>query len=221
MKRSTAYVSVVLLLTVLSGCGAAAKTIAMKAQSERADIFQEISGAEAVPPGYADLTIRANIKTHVEGYYIGESKESAHGKGVYPFLVNIDGQAAVWKAEGKMHVLPRYVGGKTNRDPEAGEGIKYVLNKKIRLRAGSHKLFFGLPEDDYYREVVIHVKEGEAQVMEFKPEYSYKTVLKKGESQVIEFNPVYKYKRRTTRIPTYLKGVSRYDIFVNGSPVAQ
>lgn len=70
-----------------------------------------------------------------------------------------------------------------------------------RLPAGSHKVFFGLPEDDYYREVVINVKGGEAQTLEFKPEY--------------------RYKRLPTRIPTYMQGVSRYDILINGSPVAQ
>ena len=200
-NKITIGVVVLVLGLALVGCGAAAKMIVAKSQSERADVFQEISGADAIPAGYADLTIRANVKTHVEGYYIGESKESAHGKEVYPFLINIDGQAVLWRAEGKKHELPKYVDGKTSHDPEAGAGIKYVLNKKIRLRAGSHRLFFGLPQEDYYREVVIEVKEGEAQVLEFKPEYKYKTL--------------------PTRIPTYLKGVSHYDVLVNGNPVAQ
>lgn len=158
-------------------------------------------GDEAAPSGYADLLITANIKTHLEDFYLGESKTSAHGKEVYPFLFNIDGQAVLSKVEGKKHELPKCVDGKTSRDPEAGEDIKYVLNKKIRLRAGSHKVFFGLPEDDYYREIVINVKEGEAQLLEFKP--------------------VYKYKTNPTRIPTYTKGVNHYDILVNGNPVSQ
>ena len=201
MKRYTAYVSVVLLLTILSGCGAAARTIAARSASERTDVFMEVAGSGAAPSGYVDVIITANIKTHLEGFYKGESKASAHGKEAYPFLFNIDGQAVLWKAEGKKHELPSYINGKTSHDPEAGEGIKYVLNKKLRLRAGSHKLFFGLPEDDYYREVVINVKEGEAQVLEFKPEYRYKTL--------------------PTRIPTCMKGISRYDILANGNPVAQ
>jgi len=187
MNRFAIYISV-LLLAVLSGCGATARTIASRSAGERSDVFTEVAGNEAAPSGYADVLIAASIKTHLEGYYPGESTASAHGKKAYPFLFNIDGQAALWKAEGKKHELPEYVDGKTSRDPEAGEGIKYVLARKIRLRAGSHRLFFGLPEDDYCREVVIDVKEGEAQVLEFKPEYKYKTL--------------------PTRIPTYLKGVS-------------
>jgi len=201
MKRYTVYVAVILLIVVLSGCGAAARTIAARSASERSDVFTEVVGNEAAPSGYTDVLITASIKTHLEGYYLGESKNSAHGKGAYSFLINIDGQAALWKAEGKRHELPSYEDGKTSRDPEAGEGIKYVLNKKIRLRPGSHRLFFGSPEDDFYREVVINVKEGEAQTLEFKPVYQYKTF--------------------PTRIPTYMKGVSHVDILVNGNPVAR
>ena len=115
----------------------------------------------------------------------------------YPFLINIDGQAALWKLKGRMHELPEYVDGETSKDPEAGMGIKYVHSKKISLRPGSRKLFFGLPEDDYYREVVINVKGGEAQTLEFKPEY--------------------RYKRLPTRIPTYMQGVRRYDILINST----
>lgn len=201
MKRYIAYITVVLMLAVLSGCGAAARTIAARSTSDKYDVFTEVSSNEAAPAGYADVLITANIKTHLEGFYKGESKASSHGKEAYPFLFNIDGQAVLWKAEGKKHELPSYIDGKTSHDPDAGEGIKYTLNKKIRLRAGSHKLFFGLPEDDYYREVVINVKEGEA--------------------LTLAFNPVYKYKTLPTRIPTYMKGVSDYDMLVNGNPVAQ
>ena len=201
MKRYTVYVSVILLVAVLSGCGAAARTIAARSASERSDVFTEVAGNKAAPSGYADVLITASIKTHLAGYYSGESKTSAHGKEAYPFLINIDGQAALWKAEGRKHELPEYVDGQTSKDPEAGEGIKYVLSKTIRLRVGSHKLFFGLPEDDYYREVAINVKAGEALMLEFRP--------------------VYKYKKFPTRIPTYMKGVNHYDILKDGNLMAQ
>jgi hypothetical protein len=189
------------MITVLSGCGAAARTIAARSTNERSDVFTEVAGNEAAPSGYADMLITASIKTHLEGFYVGESRTSMHGKEEYPFLINIDGQAVLWKVEGRKHELPEYVDGGTSKDPEAGEGIKYVLNKKIRLRPGSHKLFFGLPEDDYYREIVINIKEGEALMLEFKPEYIYKTL--------------------PTRIPTYLKGVSHYDTLVNRNAAAR
>ena len=201
MKKYIEYVLVVLILALLAGCGAAAKTIAARSTSEKTDVFTEVAGNESAPPGYTDVLITATIKTHLTGFYPAEAKTSAHGKETYPFLLNIDGQAVLWKAEGKKHELPEYMGGKTSKDPEAGEGIKYVLNRKIRLHPGLHRVFFGLPADDYYREAVINVKEGKAQMLEFIPEYNYKTL--------------------PTRIPTYMKGVRYYAILVNGNPVAQ
>lgn len=41
--------------------------------------------------GFVDLTINAQIKTHLEGWYLLECKNSLHGKPEYPFLFNIDG----------------------------------------------------------------------------------------------------------------------------------
>lgn len=200
MKKAIGYIAGLFLLgIVLTACGSMSKTILLKSQGERTDVFQEISGEESIPTGYADLTIKANIKTHVERYYIGEPKESAHGKEVYPFLVNIDGQAVLWKVKGEKHQLPKYVDGKTSRDPEAGDGVKYILEKKVRLTAGTHKVFFGLPEEQYYTVADISVKSGGTYLLEFKPNYRYKT--------------------RPTRIPTYFQGIHKYDVVFNESAV--
>jgi hypothetical protein len=191
-REVKAYISVVLLLTILSGCGAAAKMITAKSQSERTDVFMEVSGNEAAPAGFADVLITANIKTHLEGYYAGEYETSSHGKKAYPFLFNIDGQTVLWKVAGSKHELPLYVDGLTSRDPEAGKGMKYVLERKIRLAAGAHKVFFGLPEEPYYTIADISVKSGGLYVLEFKPDYRYKTM--------------------PTRIPTFLEGVDMFDV---------
>jgi len=199
MKRITVSALVVLLGFVLAGCGAAAKMIALKSQSERTDIFKEVTGSEAIPAGYADVIIRANIKTHLEGYYIGESKKSAHGKSNYPFLVNLDGQATPWTAKGEKHVRPAYIDGRTSRDPEAGEGMKYVLEKRLRLAAGSHKVFLGLPEESYSTTTEVTVREQGL--------------------YVLEYTPVYRYKKRPTRIPSFLAGISKYDSSVSEGAV--
>lgn len=202
MKRLLIYIVLAVLGIALAGCGTAAQEIKMKSQSERTDVFVEGKDGEATPKGYVDLTIKANIKTHLEGYYIGESKESLHGKPGYPFLINIDGQAAIWKVTGAKETTPKYdKDGKTSRDPEAGTGMKYALDKKVRLRAGSHKVFFGLPEDKYSIEVEISLKEGETTTLEFKP--------------------IYRTKRIPTRIPSFLEGINKYEVFLNGNPVRQ
>jgi hypothetical protein len=170
----------------------------MESESQRVDVFKEVAEGGPIPPGYSDLIIKANIKTHLEGYYIGESKESIHGKPSYPFLINIDGQAVRWNAPGVLDNKPAYDrDGKTSRDPEAGHGMKYLLEKKVRLAAGPHKIIFGLPEDNYAIEAGITVQNGE--------------------TTVIEYIPVYRYKSLPARIPTFLHGIARYDLNLNGS----
>jgi hypothetical protein len=64
------------------------------------------------------------------------------------------------------------------------------------LTAGTHKVFFGLPEHNYSTEVEISLKEGETGTLEFKP--------------------IYRTKRIPARIPTFLKGIYRYAVFLNG-----
>jgi len=200
MKRITAYISIVLLFMVLAGCGATAKMIAAKSQSERADVFTEVNDADAKSQGNVDMVVKANIKTHVEGYYSGEPEKSLHGKPGYPFVLNIDGQAVLWKVDGQKDVKPAYdEQGKTSKDPEARTGIKYILEKKLRLRTGTHKVSFGLPEDEYHVEAEI--------------------ALRDGEEAVLEFRPIYRYKTLPTRIPTFLEGIHTYEVYVNGVKV--
>ena len=175
-------------------CADSMKQISRMSQSERVDVFTEVTADEPVPSGFSDVVIKASIKTPLEGYYSLESKESAHGKPDCTFLVNIDGQAVQWKVAGQKHELPAFIDGKTSRDPEAGEGMKYVLEKKVRLASGAHNVFFGLPGDAYCITTAI--------------------TLKSGVSYVLEYKPVYWYKRLPTRIPTFLKGIERYEVVV-------
>jgi hypothetical protein len=60
-------------------------------------------------------------------------------------------------------------------------------------------VFFALPDDDYFIEADVTVKEGEQAVLEFKP--------------------VYKYKTFPTRIPTFLKGIKQYEVYLNGEKI--
>jgi hypothetical protein len=192
MKNSLHVLIVISVVAILAGCGATTREITRMSQSERTDVFTEIVSEGPIPAGYADMVIRASLKTPLAGYYPLESKRTSHGKEIYPFLVNIDGQAVLWQVEGRKNLLPEYVDGKTSRDPEAGEGMKYVLEKKIRLALGSHKVFFGLPDELYYTTVDISLRSGGLCVLELKPVYRYKTV--------------------PTRIPSFLKGVDTFEV---------
>lgn len=124
------------------------------------------------------LDIRASIKTHTEGFYPLESRDFLHGKKGYPFVLNIDGQAVVWKVDGREETIPIHF-EKGGRNPEGGTGVRYDIQKRIRLAAGSHRVFFGLPAEDYYRE--------------------FDVMLKSGKSYTLGFEPVYKKQRRDTR----------------------
>ena len=201
MKKLMAVFLMMMLGIVVAGCGTAAKELRAKLQSEKTDVFTEISIGGAIPKGFADLKIMANIKTHIVGYYILESKESLHGNEKYPFLINIDGQAARWEVDGIRDIKPAYdQDGKTSHNPEAREGIKYVLQKSVRLLAGQHRIFFGLPEENYFTLVEISLREGEAGVLAFKP--------------------VYRTKRIPSRIPTFLKGIDKYEVFLNDKQIS-
>lgn len=200
MNRLLIFFMAMLTGLSLHGCGTAAKEIQARSQSEKTDIFTEVKNGGPIPKGAAELVIKANIKTHVEGYYALESGKSAHGKQRYPFLLNIDGQAAQWDVAGIKDIKPANdADGKTSLDPEAREGFKYVLEKKLRLHAGTYKVFFGLPEDNYSNEIEISLKEGETSTLEFKP--------------------IYRTKRIPTRIPTFMKGIDKYEVFLKGEQI--
>jgi hypothetical protein len=196
MQKVITGVLIGIISIILIGCGVTAKTIEQKTQNTRPDVFTEIKNDDTLSEGFVTLAIKATIKTPLEGYYLLESKDSMRGKPGYPFVINIDRQAAAWKVDGQKEILPLYdQDGKTSHDPEAGEGIKYVLEKKIQLRAGTHKVFFGLPDENYFKELEI--------------------MLQEGKNYSLEFKPIYKYKTQPTRIPAFKKGIKEYEVYLN------
>ena len=196
MQKVITGVLIGIISIILIGCGVTAKTIEQKTQNTRPDVFTEIKNDDTLSEGFVTLAIKATIKTPLEGYYLLESKDSMRGKPGYPFVINIDRQAAAWKVDGQKEILPLYdQDGKTSHDPEAGEGIKYVLEKKIQLRAGTHKVFFGLPDENYFKELEIMLQERKTYTLEFKPTYKYKT--------------------QPTRIPSFKKGIKEYEAYLN------
>jgi hypothetical protein len=88
-------------------------------------------------------------------------------------LINIDGQANIWKIDGQKEFTPKY-DEQGRRAVEGGEGQKYSLNQLIRLRPGLHKLFLSLPGEDYFIESDLLLVEGRINILEFKPIYGSK-----------------------------------------------
>jgi hypothetical protein len=184
------------LVALFSGCGSALKEINAKALGTKSDVFVEIKNDDMIPGGYANVIIKVSIKTPPTGYYLWESKDSFSGKPGFPFVFNIDGQTAVWKIDGQEEITSPY-DENGERIPDGGRGIRYILNKKIRLTIGPHRLFFGIPEDEYAGEFVILVKDGVS---------------------TLELKPVYRGDHRRTA-PSFLNGIHSFELFYDGSPI--
>lgn len=177
---------------ILAGCVSSTKEFARRTTSTRTDVFVEGPAEGNSPAGFVDLVIKASIKNPLKS-------GSAPGANGYPFLLNIDGQAVLWTVDGQEETSPLYKNGSANRDPDAGVGLLYRLEKKIRLAAGPHKIVFGLPNKDYISEFKVSLSESAAQVLEFKPRYRYKSKI--------------------DHIPTFLKGLDRYEAVLNGQNI--
>jgi hypothetical protein len=192
MRRMLAFLFAMTVGAVLAGCMTTSQFMKAKSQSARTDVFSEIGAKETIPKGYASLEIKATIKTHTEGFYLYESKDSLHGKKGYPFILNIDGQAVVWKDDGEEDILPIYR-KKGGGDPEGGTGVRYRIDKKIRMAGGFHRVFFGLPGECYYREINVALEEGKSYSLALEPIYKRGNVRHLRERRFI--NGIEEYKK--------------------------
>ena len=104
------------------------------------------------------MVIKASLKTHLPGEgTLLESGSSPHGGPFYHFTVNIDGQAVTWKVPGQRENLPVV---KDRDSQDEGDGMRYTLEKKIRLRAGTHQIFFGVRELNTAKTMIVDLREG-------------------------------------------------------------
>jgi hypothetical protein len=149
------------------------------------------------------------VKTHIEGFHLFPEK-SLHGKPTYPFVVNIDGQEILWEVEGGSEATPVLTEA-GDRDPEGGEGMRYTLEKKIRLLSGTHTLFFGLPAESYSESIKITVKSAQQHVFECRPVYKLE------QEEKIESKPgVTKPGWRNLR--SFKHGLKECEILFDGTP---
>lgn len=194
MKDLSVYF-VLFFLIALIGCGRVSKEIAAKYLDQRTDVFHEGGAEDKLSREMITLIIKAQIKTNLEGFYILESKDSLHGKPTYPFLLNIDGQHAVWQMVGHIENTSFYdeAGHKT---VDGGPGMRYILEKKIRIARGLHKIFIALPGDNYSKEFDI--------------------TLSKDVLFVLDLSPIYTQDSR--RRQSYLKGIKDFKVVLSSMP---
>jgi hypothetical protein len=121
------------------------------------------------------------------------------GKPGYPFAVTIDGQTLVWREDGEKEVT-RIYNSRGIRASEGGEGGRYLLERKLRLDPGLHRVRLELPGEEYEWAGDVKLEKG-------------------GTTYVLELKP--QYKRTGNRRPTFLYGVSRLEGYLNGTVVAK
>ncbi len=156
-------------VVLAANCGAAREQIHTQSKSLCEGIFCEVNTPDGPPPGYADVVIKASLKTHLSGEgTLLESRSSPHGGPSYHFVVNIGGQAVTWKVPGQRENLPVV---RDRHSQDEGDGMRYALEKRIRLRAGKHRIFFGVPEENYAKTVTVNLQEGKSYTWEFQPIY--------------------------------------------------
>ncbi len=192
----------ILLIFIMSGLlfGGCATNFAMSDQIhgkavEQAAVFEEIKDNISSDRGGV-LAIKAKMKTVKEGFYPLESKNTLHGKPEYPFVFNIGGQGIVWQAKGLADKQTDRINEK--RNPEGGEGVKYVLEKRISIKPGTYKIFLGLAEENFLKEFEITLTGTGPSILEFKPVYG----------------------RDKGKGPMFYRGISDFEVFLDGHKVA-
>ena len=169
MKKIMHWALLLAFVVLAANCGAAREQIRTQSLTEREGVFQEVTTTEGPPPGFADVVVKASLKTHLSGEgFLLESRNSPHGQPAYRFILNIDGQAVTWDAPGQRENIP-VVDDQHSQDE--GDGIKYALENRIRLRAGTHRIFFGVSEENSTKTVTVNLQEGKSYTLEFQPIY--------------------------------------------------
>jgi len=166
--------------------------------SEKTDVFQEIHSAEALAQNFADLKIKVQFKIHEKGYYLLEGRDSIPDNTKCSFLFNIDGQAVTWEAPGIKENTPQY-DDHGMQIPDGGAGIRFALEKRIRLNPGQHKIFFAIPRYGYYERFEIR--------------------LLANSENILDLRPIYNRNRWIDQ--DYTKGLSHFDVFLNDRQITE
>lgn len=200
MKRTVSCAAAMILALTLAACAVNKEGIIAKGQSAGPEVFSELNNGGMPPAGYADLTVRASLKAYPKDHFLIDPERPAEVVSAYPFVLNIGGQGVVWKVEGTTETVPVY-DERGKRAPEGGEGIRYSIEKKVRVPAGTHTVFFGVPEEGYAAEEVVS--------------------LAGGTRNVIEFKPVYRRAHRgpSGRVSDFAHGLAKYEVYLNGTAV--
>jgi hypothetical protein len=191
----TRYWAALSITLAFFGCAHITREHIIQKASEKTSSFEEINEKEVqLPEGNSELLIKASIEIPKKDLYLIKTRPPRDENSQYPFVFNINGQGVLWTVNCTLDNQTTYINNK--RNPEGGEGLMCRLEKKIRLRSGYYKVYLGLPEEEFETEVSISLADGSFNVLEFEPIYW-----------------------RSGKSPrAFWRGISRFDIFLNGKP---
>ena len=193
----TRCLAALLITLAFFGCAHVTREQIMQKASEKACPFEEINGEhKQLPEGHSELLIKASVKIPQKEFYLIKPRPPRRENSQYPFVLNIDGQGVLWRVNCTLDEQRMYVHNK--RNPEGGKGLMCHLEKRIRLKSGSFKVYFGVTEEEFEIEVPISMTDRSPNVLEFKPIY-----WQGGDH------------RRT-----FWNKISNFDVFLNGKPYA-
>ncbi|HBA86461.1 MAG TPA: hypothetical protein DCZ75_00330 [Geobacter sp.] len=166
MKR----VGLIFLLTLAAagGCADRSTLIRTETASHGTAVAEELAKDGSLPQGYAALGITASFKTHADRPSL---VYDPHGTPDFKLLVSIDGQETSLRG-----ALQEEKGGSLDLvDPENGPGIRYRFDKKLRLKAGVHRVVVALPGDGVVLQREISLAEGKVHSLVVEPVYGAKS----------------------------------------------
>ena len=82
---------------------------------------------------------------------------------------------------------------------DGGPGMRYKLEKKIRIASGPHKVFIALPGDDYFKEFDI--------------------TLSNDALFLLDLSPI--YLQDSWRRQSYLRGMKDFKVILSAMPVSK
>jgi len=183
---------------VLAGCAGNGDLLKRVNSPERSNVFTVVTTATPPERGFADLTIRASVKTHRTALFpLGNDP---HGTSGYQLLVNIDGEP--YRISGWPGIEEGF--SDTGRNPETGEGIRYLFRAHLRLKAGSHRVIVALPGDRVATQRELRLEERTDNLLEVTPSYyPDRRQLGPGSAGATSFR----------------EGISGLELSVNGKPL--
>ena len=200
---------------ILGSCGTALhNTIRTNATDKRANVFSEINDQGDPSQGFADVVVRASIKTNDETNSLIESKGIYNGENEYTFSLKIDGQSIIWRVMGERESID-HGDEKDINHQEYGKGIRYVLDKKIRVAEGNHRVVFTIPGKNYLtKQAAINIKAEGKYILEFKPKYKSLCVT----THIKRRHPKPSYSCDRGKI-TFSAGIKDFEISLNGNKI--